>query len=80
MLRYGTAEGEAAEHFLQTIDMERCVQLAMLGDASDEADVFLRYVDCENFDCSALSSEIDAFLGRIVCLFERRQGLHSGSS
>lgn len=78
LLRPGTKDGDACESFLRRLDAEVCLQLAMLGDAADEANVFLRFVDCENFDCSALSAEIDAFLARIVCLFERRQCLVTG--
>ena len=78
MLRPGTVDAAACESFLQRLDPEVCLQLAMLGDAADEANVFLRFVDHENFDCSALSSEIDAFLARIVSLFDRRQCLATG--
>jgi len=74
--------GKSALRHLQSITgpdgLERCLQLAMLGDACDEGLQFTRFNDSERADPAELEAQIATFLKRIKLLFIERQALHTG--
>ena len=77
-MRAGQKECDACETFMESLDMEICLQMSMLADATDEALGFIRFLDDEQFDTSQLFSEIQSFTERISCLFLRAQCVNSG--
>ena len=58
-LRPNQADGKACEAFLQSLDVESCLQISMMADAADECNMFLRFTDKQDFDVSSLVSEIN---------------------
>jgi len=61
---------EDAINFLDYIDEEKCIQLAMLADAADETtSALVRYTDTEAYDAAELHMQITSVLRRLDFLF-----------
>ena len=75
--RAGTAHGKRGTHFLEFIDEERMLTLAMLADAGDEASAVVRFFDTRDHDISEAPVILSDFLSRIDVLFLRRGCLSS---
>ena len=70
--RAGTEMGKRGTWFLQSIDEERLLTLAMLADAGDEASAVVRFFDTKDHDISEAPIVLSDFLSRIDVLFLRR--------
>jgi hypothetical protein len=66
-----------ARAFLQKIDEERLLTLAMLADAGDEVAVLVRFFDTKDHDIAKVSSVLKNFMNRIDALFLQRRCLES---
>ena len=68
----------SAQEFLDGIDVEKMISMAMLADAGDEAGGLVRFFDTDEFDIAAAPAEISSFLQRSDALFLQRQALKCG--
>lgn len=59
-----------AEKWLGWLDMEKCLQAAMMADASDQAMQFTRILDTEGTDPASMTNEANVFLQVVQSLFE----------
>ena len=63
-------EVQCIVEFLHNIDTRKCVMMAMMADAADDALCFTRGVDSwDNFDPSKINGDVYCFLVRIVELY-----------
>ena len=69
--RSGLKEGKAAAEFLDFVSEQAQLQLALMADGFDEAMIFTRYNDNENFDKTQLQDEAYCFVDRVSLLFEK---------
>ncbi len=72
------ATGRHARMFLEAVDEEMLVALAMMADAGEESIELTRFLDSEHADKTELSEECSRFLDRITVLFDRRGCLVCG--
>ena len=75
--RAGTPHGKRGTFFLESIDEERLLTLAMLADAGDEASAVVRFFDTKEHDISEAPIVLSEFLSRIDMLFLQRGCLTS---
>ena len=59
-----------AEKWLGWLDMEKCLQAAMMADASDQAMQFTRILDTEGTDPASMANAANVFLQVVHSLFE----------
>ena len=59
-----------AEKWLGWLDMEKCLQAAMMADASDQAMQFTRILVTEGTDPASMTNEANVFLQVVQSLFE----------
>ncbi len=71
--RRGNVEGRDAETFLEYVDAEKILQIAMMSDAADESMGLLRYVDDEEYDKAMVPDVVRRFLDAAILLFEQGQ-------
>ena len=71
-------EHKCAQEFLDSIDVEKMISMAMLADAGDEAGGLVRFFDADEFDIAAAPAEISSFMQRSDALFLQRQALKCG--
>lgn len=71
-------EGASAQEFLDFIDEEKLICLALLADAGDEASALVRFFDGDEYDVAASPVMIRSFLNHIDHLFLRRGALTCG--
>ena len=71
-------EGASTQEFLEFIDEEKLICLAMLADAGDEASALVRFFDGDEYDVAASPAMIRSFLNHIDHLFLRRGALTCG--
>ncbi len=62
--------GRCAHAYLQFVDEESTLQIAMMADAGDEHNMLLRIHDAEEFDLAGSSRQAVTFLQRIHILFQ----------
>ena len=67
--RTGDTVGERTQKWLLWLDSEKCIMLAMLADASDEALALTRLLDTEAVDPASIHREIHSFDLKITALF-----------
>ena len=73
LARRTTSEvGNRAKEFLQNLDEDRIVTLAMLADAGDEAGMVVRFFDTQGYDLAAVPAMLNRFIEAITALFIRR--------
>jgi hypothetical protein len=77
MTRRTGDKAKRARAFLQKIDEERLLTLAMLADAGDEVAVLVRFFDQKDHDVAKVSSVLKNFMNRIDALFLQRRCLES---
>ena len=77
-LRRGTKEAKAANTFLEYINTERALLMAMVADAADEANMLMRLVDKEDMAVEDVPLHVRSFLSRIETLFQQGRCLSSG--
>lgn len=58
-----------AKHFLTWLTDERCLQAAMLADASDQCIALTRFLDTENVDPAQVNEEVRSFIKSLESLF-----------
>ena len=68
-VRKNLDEGKAAEEFLQKVDAERNVMLAMMADAGADSLELTRFVDSESCAAEDVMWEVDMFLHKITMLY-----------
>jgi hypothetical protein len=73
--RRGTVEGQNCWDWLEGLDNEKIIQLAMVADCSDDVLVATRYVDSEDVDTSTLHDAAYFLLCRLDALFNKKQCL-----
>ncbi len=78
--RKSAPEGKEAAAFLASLDEEQCIALGNLADAGQECLALVRFLDNEEFDKSALASELHRFLARVDVLFSKRECVTMKSS
>ena len=71
-------EGQAARDWLRTVTEEKCLQLALLADVSEETIQLNRFFDQDCFDRSAIGLQLQKFLQKLTWLIERRGALETG--
>ncbi len=76
--RRSEAVGRHCKAFLQRLDEEAMLSLAMMSDAGEENLSLIRFLDSERVDTMELASECVRFLARIGVLFEQRGCLKTG--
>ena len=67
---------KSCKEWLVWLSTERCLQLAMMADASDQVLVLVRLLDNENVDPAILNREVFYFIRTIRSMFNDRQCLH----
>ena len=67
--RKGKPEAAEADAFLQFVNEERIMMLALWADSGAETLRLTRYLDSEHYDIGTMASEIDSYLARINALF-----------
>ena len=72
ILRHDTVPGQNARFFLETINEEICIMIALLCECGDECLQLLRIYDVEAPDSTSTVKIIRNFLDRIVFLFPQR--------
>ena len=72
--RGDSSVGQRGSKFLEAIDEERLLTLAMLADAGDEAAMTIRFFDSKDHDIADAPHVLSAFLQRIAALFLDRRG------
>jgi len=77
--RQAKSEGTAALKFLDWVDEEKYLTLAMLGDASDEGLSLLRFTDSERMDTAEAQEEVQGYEERMNALFLQFQCQHVDS-
>ena len=77
MTRRTGDKANRARAFLQKIDEERLLTLAMLADAGDEVAVLVRFFDTKDHDIAKVSSVLKNFMNRIDALFLQKRCLQS---
>ena len=65
---------DRAGQWLQYIDDENCLALAMLADAADEAMLLTRLLDNEDVDPAAANDEVQLFVNKVHGLFGDSRG------
>ncbi len=70
VMRPGKTEGNDANAYLEALDNESYLQMAMMADAEDEGLLLTRQCDQEDVDLAEVSHFASMFLERIVCLFQ----------
>ena len=78
ILRHDTVPGQNARFFLETINEEICVMIALLCECGDECLLLLRIYDVEAPDSTRTVKIIRNFLDRIAFLFLHRGVLKTG--
>ena len=68
--RAGKPEGKVAEQFLEELNEEGLIQLAMMADAADEAYILTCFMDDSDYDLSIQADEVMAFTDNCVYLFD----------
>ncbi|CAK0890745.1 unnamed protein product [Prorocentrum cordatum] len=64
-----SAEAKAVTNFMNELDSEKALQLAMLADAGGEHYQLMRLLDYEGFPADDLSFNLSAFVDRVSTLF-----------
>ncbi|CAK0821055.1 unnamed protein product, partial [Prorocentrum cordatum] len=64
-----SAEAKAVTNFMNELDSEKALQLAMLADAGEEHYQLMRLLDYEGFPADDLSFNLSAFVDRVSTLF-----------
>ena len=72
--RGDSSVGQRGTKFLEIIDEERFLTLAMLADAGDEAAMTVRFFDSKDHDIADAPHVLSAFLQRVNALFLDRRG------
>ena len=70
------AKDENTDHakaWLEWVDSERCLTLAMMADVADEGMCLTRLLDQEDVDTASLNSEVLLFIRKIDALFGERK-------
>lgn len=70
--------GRCARAYLEFVDEESTLQIAMMADAGDEHSMLLRIHDTEDFDLASSSRQAVVFLQRVHLLFEQEACWSSG--
>eukprot|EP00974_Lingulodinium_polyedra_P038138 3655895-Lingulodinium_polyedra.AAC.1 len=68
--RRNEATGRNAKAFLNLLDEEMILSLAMMSDAGAENLELVRFLDSETLPTTAIAAECQRFLARITVLFE----------
>ena len=76
--RRAEASGRNAKAFLQLVDEESMLSLAMMTDAGEENLALVRYLDSEHVDKMEIAMECHRFLKRITTLFDQKGCLLTG--
>ena len=74
--RQSTSGGTTALNFLDWVDEEKYLTLAMLGDASDEGLSLLRFTDSERMDTAEAQEEVGGYEERMNALFLQSKCQH----
>ena len=72
------AEGQAARDWLRNLTEEKCLQMSLLADVSEEAMQLNRFFDADCFDRSSIGVQLQKFLRKVTWLIERRGALETG--
>lgn len=70
------AQADSASRFLQWLDEERLIQMAMCADGADESMSLVRYCDTEKYELAELQTELAALMARLDLLVNRGRILH----
>ena len=63
------ANTDKAKEWLEWVDSERCLMLAMMADVADEGMCLTRLLDNEDVDTASLNSEVLLFIRKVDALF-----------
>jgi hypothetical protein len=67
--RKGKPEGKQAQQFLEWVDVEKCLQLAMVADAGADGMAFKNFWDSEQSDPARSSMEIETFRAKLSAMW-----------
>ena len=78
-VRRGNPEAIAARHFLEWVDDERLVMLAMLADSGDDSIQLTRFVDKENVAMEDVYWQVSMFVQKITMLYVDEEVLEAAT-